>query len=115
MKNEIITLRKTIKELEDWNEDSQEIQNFSSEKEPSSLQSNIDLLTSRNIQLENDLQRLQLQQRNNQLALEHLDEYEETISQLQEELDQLRSTKKKQQSRNKTIHLKYNNNFSFSR
>ncbi len=55
---------------------------------------NIDLLTSRNSQLESDLQRLQLQQRNNQLALERLDEYEETISQLQEELDQFRSNKK---------------------
>jgi chromosome segregation ATPase len=52
------------------------------------------LLTSRNSQLESDLQRLQLQQRNNQLALERLDEYEETISQLQEELDQLRLNKK---------------------
>jgi uncharacterized coiled-coil DUF342 family protein len=64
----------------------------------SNLQSNIDLLVSRNRQLEIDLQRLQTQQRNNQLALERLDEYEETISQLQEELDQLRSNKKKQQS-----------------
>ncbi len=63
--------------------------------------SDIDLLTSRNRQLENDLQRLQLQQRNNQLAIERLDEYEETISQLQEELDQLRSNKKKQQSKKK--------------
>ncbi len=52
------------------------------------------MLTSRNSQLESDLQRLQLQQRNNQLALERLDEYEETISQLQEELDQLRLNKK---------------------
>lgn len=52
------------------------------------------MLTSRNNQLENDFQRLQLQHRNNQLALERLDEYEETISQLQEQLDQFRSNKK---------------------
>jgi len=73
---------------------------FFSKKDHSNLQSNIDLLISRNSQLENDLHRLQLQQRNNQLALERLDEYEETISQLQDELDQLRSNKKKQQSKN---------------
>lgn len=51
---------------------------------------------SRNRQLENDLARLQLQQRNNQLALERLDEYEETIAQLQKELSELRLNKKKQ-------------------
>lgn len=53
------------------------------------------MLTSRNSQLEIDLQRLQLQHRNNELALERLDEYEETISQLQEQLEQTRSNKKK--------------------
>ncbi len=74
-----------------------DIPKLSSEKEHS------DLLISRNRQLENDLQRLELQQRNNQLALERLDECEETICQLQEELDQLRSNKKKQSSRNKII------------
>ena len=39
---------------------------------------------------------MQAQQRNNQLALDRLDDYEETISQLQEELHQLRSSKKKE-------------------
>lgn len=77
---------------------------FFSKKDHSNLQSNIDLLISRNSQLENDLHRLQLQQRNNQLALERLDEYEETISQLQDELDQLRLNKKKQQSKNQNIY-----------
>ena len=97
LKEEVLTLRKTIQELEDWNGD------FSGGSDTtSSLQSTIDSLTSRNRQLENDLQRLQLQQRNNQLALERLDEYEETISQLQDELDQERSNKKKSQSGNKT-------------
>lgn len=60
------------------------------------------MLTSRNTQLESDLQRLQLQQRNNQLALDRLDEYEETIAQLQDQLDQLRSTKKKSPSNYRT-------------
>ena len=62
-------------------------------------------MTKRNTQLENDLQRLQLQQRNNQLALERLDEYEETISQLQEEIDQLRSNKKQPQTNENTNQL----------
>ncbi|CAF1628664.1 unnamed protein product, partial [Adineta ricciae] len=93
LKEEMLILRKTIQELEDWNGD------FSGGSDTtSSLQSTIDSLTSRNRQLENDLQRLQLQQRNNQLALERLDEYEETISQLQDELDQERSNKKKSQT-----------------
>lgn len=56
------------------------------------------MLTSRNTQLEGDFQRLQLQQRNNQTALDRLDEYEETIAQLQDEIDQLRSNKKKSSS-----------------
>ncbi|CAF1028998.1 unnamed protein product [Rotaria sordida] len=99
---QIHRLQLRITELEDWNGDFQK--NESSEtiemnnKEYSNFQSNIDLLSSRNRQLENDLQRLQSQQRNNQLALERLDEYEETISQLQEELNQLQSNKKKQQT-----------------
>ncbi|CAF1143604.1 unnamed protein product [Adineta steineri] len=95
LKDEISILKKTIKELEDWNGDYQD-NNSSKNTESSNLQSTIDLVTSRNRQLENDIQRIQLQQKNNQLALERLDEYEETISQLQDELDQLRSTKKKQ-------------------
>ncbi|CAF1680534.1 unnamed protein product, partial [Adineta ricciae] len=89
----MLILRKTIQELEDWNGDFSGGSNTTS-----SLQSTIDSLTSRNRQLENDLQRLQLQQRNNQLALERLDEYEETISQLQDELDQERSNKKQSQT-----------------
>ncbi|CAF1273060.1 unnamed protein product [Adineta steineri] len=99
LKDEISILKKTIKELEDWNGDYQD-NNSSKNTESSNLQSTIDLVTSRNRQLENDIQRIQLQQKNNQLALERLDEYEETISQLQDELDQLRSTKKKQPTSN---------------
>ncbi|UJR16437.1 hypothetical protein I4U23_003339 [Adineta vaga] len=95
LKEEVLTLRKTIQELEDWNGD------FAGTKQPSDsspLQSTIDSLTSRNRQLENDLQRLQHQQKNNQLALERLDEYEDAISQLQDQLDQERSNKKKSQT-----------------
>lgn len=76
----------------------QKIHYHFSKKDHSDLQANIDTLASRNRQLESDLQRLQLQQKNDQLALERLDEYEETIGQLQEQLNQLRSNKKKQQS-----------------
>ena len=104
---QIQTLQIQIKELEDWNGGSQG--KFSSfffsnasfifpENNSSHLQSTIDMLTSRNTQLESDFQRLQLQQRNNQLALDRLDEYEETITQLQDQIDQLRSTKKKSPS-----------------
>ena len=78
---EIRQLKLRVQELEDWNspplpEDSTHLHS----------------LTERNRQLELDLQRLQTQQRNNQLALDRLDEYEETIAQLQ---DELRSTEKK--------------------
>lgn len=82
---QIQTLETRLNELENWNSD------FEND---SNLQSQIDLLTTRNRQLENDYQRLQSQQRNNQSAIERLDEYEETISQLQDELQQLRSNKK---------------------
>lgn len=82
---QIQTLQMRINELEDWNTDF---------RDDSNLQSQIDFLTTRNRQLETDYQRLQSQQRNNQLAIERLDEYEETISQLQDELQQLRSNKK---------------------
>ena len=60
------------------------------------FQFKIEALHSQNRQLETDLQRLQAQQRNNQSALNRLDDYEETISQLQQELHQLRSNKKKE-------------------
>ena len=88
-----------ISELEDWNTD------FSKNTD---LQSQIDLLTTRNRQLETDYQRLQSQQKNNQLALERLDEYEETIAQLQEELNELHSNKKnsaliEEQNRSETL------------
>jgi len=88
-----------ISELEDWNTD------FSKNTD---LQSQIDLLTTRNRQLETDYQRLQSQQKNNQLALERLDEYEETIAQLQEELNELHSNKKnsaliEEQQRSETL------------
>ncbi|CAF3367240.1 unnamed protein product [Rotaria sp. Silwood1] len=97
---QIHRLQLRITELEDWNGDNQNNESSETIKtkntDYSDLHSNIDLLTSRNRQLENDLQRLQSQQRNNQLALERLDEYEETISQLQEQLNQFNSNKKKQ-------------------
>ena len=44
------------------------------------------------------------QQKNNQLALERLDEYEETITQLQDEIDQLKSSK----SRPNSIEIDFN-------
>ncbi|CAF4060096.1 unnamed protein product, partial [Rotaria magnacalcarata] len=99
---QIHSLQLRITELEDWNEDFQNKESSTTieikNQEHSDLQSNIDLLKSRNRQLENDLQRLQSQQQHNQLALERLDEYEETIGQLHEELNQLRSNKKNQQT-----------------
>ncbi|CAF2908409.1 unnamed protein product [Rotaria sp. Silwood2] len=99
---QIHRLQLRITELEDWNVDCQNNESSgiieTKNTKNTNFQSNLDLLTSRNRQLENDLQRLQLQQRNNKLALERLDEYEETISQLQEELNQLNSNKKKQQT-----------------
>ncbi|CAF3557882.1 unnamed protein product [Rotaria socialis] len=98
---QIHRLQLHITELEDWNEDFQKKESSTTSEiknqEHSDLQSSIDLLKSRNRQLENDLHRLQSQQQHNQVALERLDEYEETIAQLHEELNQLRSNKKKQQ------------------
>lgn len=96
---QIQILKMRISELEDWNTD------FSKNTD---LQSQIDLLTTRNRQLETDYQRLQSQQKNNQLALERLDEYEETIAQLQEELNELHSNKKnsaliEEQNRSETL------------
>lgn len=96
---QIQILKMRISELEDWNTD------FSKNTD---LQSQIDLLTTRNRQLETDYQRLQSQQKNNQLALERLDEYEETIAQLQEELNELHSNKKnsaliEEQQRSETL------------
>lgn len=96
---QIQILKMRISELEDWNTD------FSKNTD---LQSQIDLLTTRNRQLETDYQRLQSQQKNNQLALERLDEYEETIAQLQEELNELHSNKKnsaliEEQKRSETL------------
>lgn len=91
-------MKERIKELEDWNADASSHLTSEKSEDYLTLQTNFELLTNRNRQLELDYQRLQTQQRNNQLALERLDEYEETIAQLQEELERYRSNGKKSTS-----------------
>ncbi len=57
-------------------------------KEYSDLQINLDLIKTENKQLENDLD---IQQQTNKSNLERFDQYEKTISQLQQQIDQFNS------------------------
>jgi hypothetical protein len=70
-------------------------------KEYSDLQTNLDIIKTQNKQLENDLQ---IQQQTNQSNLQCIEEYEQTVTQLQQEID-----KKDKEIEESTSQLHLNN------
>ena len=74
-------------------------------KDYTELQSNIDALTIRNRQTEQELARAQAQQAQNEAVLLRVDQYEETIARLQEEIDQVQS-KRNQEERGKQTEMR---------